>query len=193
MKKILPIILGAVVILLWAEPSWADIAQQATAQQGKERHALEGILPFLGMIPTVAFLGYCTYCMYGIYEPLGHVFMAITLGFVAWPIAIVGNFTGANPREVSIFTHQSPYYISKHEHDRLWRLTWKFQEECGGNNMCRDSVWKAYHECKDYNNCRGKLVEVYNERRRELAANPQAFSQFKPCNDWRMDKWAKCW
>lgn len=193
MKKIYPILLGAAAVLLLCEPSWADIAQQATAQRvTKPASPWWG---FVGMIPSVGFVGYLTWCLYNIYRPLGHVGLAITLGFVAWPIADIGNFTGRNPREVSIFTYQNPYYISKHEHDRVYRLTWKFQEECRakGDDRCVSSVWAAYHECKGTNNCRGKLVEVYNERRRELAADPHAFSSFKPCEDWRMDRWAKCW
>lgn len=185
------------VLTLCAEPSWADIALQAQMSQPLYRPSTfsDNIWPFIGILPSLAFLGFLTWCLYNIFPPLGHIGLAITLLFAAWPIAHVGNFTGDNPREVSIFTAHNGFYISKHEYERVNRLTWKFQEECyrQGSSSCIDSLWKAHHDCVGRNNCRGKLVEVYNERRRELAANPHAFSSFKPCNDWRIDKWAKCW
>lgn len=195
MNKLFVFVGAAIACCIFAvEPAWADIAREAATRyggSGKEWSYHEAPWAFLlGTLIGVFF----TYNLLIIFRPFGYIAGALTALMFAHAIAIIGNFYGSNPRgEVSIFTYQNPYYISKHEHDRLWRLAWKFQEECRGDSGCTTKVWRAYQDCKSYNNCRGVMVEVYNERRRELAANPHAFSSFKPCEDRSINSWAKCW
>jgi hypothetical protein len=177
-----------------AEPSWADVAKQAATRyggSGKEWGYYEA--PWAFFLATGIGLWF-TYNLMMVFRPFAYIAGAISVFMFAHGIAIIGNFYGSNPRgDVSIFTYQNPYFISKYEHDRLWRLAWKFQEDCRGNNGCTTSVWRAFQDCKSFNNCRGVMVEVYNERRRELAENPHAFSSFKPCEDRSINSWAKCW
>lgn len=195
MKKALILtVLALLVMGLLAESSWADIAKDAATRyggSGKEWSKFDAPWAFF----LAAAIGvFVTYNLYIIYPPFGHVSAALTVAMFTHAFAIIGNFYGSNPRgDVTIFTYQNPYYPSKHEYERMERLVWKFQAECQGDSSCTTSVWKAYHDCVDRNNCRGVMVEVYNERRRELAANPHAFSSFKPCQDRSINSWAKCW
>ena len=195
MKKIVFMtVLLATGVLLSAEPSWADVAKDAATRFGGSGKEWTWHNSPWAMLLGAALFGYIAVLCYNIFPPAGYATGAVAVFFMAHAVGITGNFYGSNPRgDVSIFTYQNPYYISQHEHDRLWRLYWKFNEACGNSNTCTTSVGKAYQDCRLYNNCRGVMVEVYNERRRELAADPAAFSGFKPCHDYTIKSWARCW
>ena len=192
--------LGVISLALGSDPCWANVAHEAATiigGSGKKWSLFDSPWPFL--LVGAVFIKMAV-DWYGVFPPAGYAIGALGIVLIAHAVGIVGNFYGSNPRgDVTIFTYQNPYYISQHEHERMTRLVWKFNEECEPNHKkypdtgCSSRVWKAYHECVRRNNCRDVMVEVYNERRRELAANPHAFSSFKPCADRSQNSWAKCW
>lgn len=195
MKKIVLVgVLLVADVLLSAEPSLANVAKDAATQFGGSGKEWSWHNSPWAMLLGAAIVIYMAFQLYHLFPPAAYALGAVGVFFLANAVGIVGNFYGTNPRgDVNIFTYQNPYYISQHEHDRLWRLYWKFNEACGNSNTCTTSVGKAYQDCRLNNNCRGVMVEVYNERRRELAADPSAFSKFKPCKDYTINSWAKCW
>jgi len=117
----------------------------------------------------------------GVVSPMLGVLFFICVPGMAM-IAAVNNMENLDghhpwPGHESIYTYQEHYEISLREHQRVE----KYFNQCGIRSPFEKSCEFLKQDCVGFNICRGPFKGVYEERRVELARNPNAFEANKLC------------